>query len=90
MAILYLPKLKIPSMAWIGGISYSIYLLHVPFGGRVMNLLERFPNFPGIKLFSIPVAIGVSILVAAVFYKFIEKPSHQFARYIKQKSLTDI
>ena len=90
MAILYLPKLKIPSMAWIGAISYSIYLLHVPFGGRVMNLLERFPNFPGIKLFSIPVAIGVSIVVAAVFYKFIEKPSHQFSRYIKQKSLTDI
>jgi peptidoglycan/LPS O-acetylase OafA/YrhL len=35
LIILLAPNLKIPQLAWVGGISYSLYLLHVPFGGRV-------------------------------------------------------
>ena len=45
--ILFAPQLKNRAMIWLGTISYSIYLVHVPIGGKVINLSKRLPDFPG-------------------------------------------
>jgi hypothetical protein len=39
-----------------------LYLLHVPIGGRVMSFLERYPELPGIRIFAIPIALGVALV----------------------------
>ena len=77
---MFLPEIKFKPLIWIGTVSYSLYLLHGITGGRVLNLLERYSEFPGIRLFSIPVALGVALLASAIFYRFIELPSHEYAR----------
>jgi peptidoglycan/LPS O-acetylase OafA/YrhL len=45
-----------------------------------MNFLERYPEFPGMKILAIPIALGAALAASAVFYRFIELPSHEFAR----------
>ena len=47
--------LAIPSFApalllWFGGISYSLFLTHVPIGGRLVNLISRWPLTPANQL----------------------------------------
>lgn len=78
--ILFAPPLKIPSLVWVGGISYSLYLLHVPVGGRVMNYLERYGDVSGIVLLSVPLALAASLAAAFLFFKTVEAPSHAWAR----------
>ena len=84
LIILLAPNLKIPQLAWVGGISYSLYLLHVPFGGRVMNFFERYPENSFANALCVPLALATSILAAFIFFKIVEWPSHQLARKIKE------
>ena len=83
LIILLAPNLKIPQLAWVGGISYSLYLLHVPFGGRVMNFFERYPENSLANALCVPLALATSILAAFIFFKIVEWPSHQLARRMK-------
>ena len=80
LAILLMPKLHSRPLIWIGGISYSLYLLHVPIGGRVLNFLERFSHFELVRILAVPAALVSSLLAAQLFFRFIESPSHEMAR----------
>lgn len=65
---------------WFGGISYSLYLLHVPIGGRIVNLGRRFIESElGLLALSI-VALLVSIIGAIVFRRLIESPAIKWSR----------
>jgi peptidoglycan/LPS O-acetylase OafA/YrhL len=85
MAILFLPQINSRPLIWVGSVSYSLYLLHAPIGGRVMNVLERYPEFPGIRIFAVPLALAAALLGSAIFFQIIEKPSHDFARRLKSR-----
>lgn len=58
-----------------GLISYSLYLLHVPFQGRVINLGSRFIPVDSLMMLLLQV-VGwtVAISVSIIFYKLVEKP----------------
>jgi len=68
--------------SFFGKISYSLYLLHVPFGGRIINISKRFDlnelNKFIVLLFALTFSIGISFL----FYWIIEKPFHKMAKRI--------
>lgn len=54
----------------IGTISFSLYLVHVPVGGRLTNLLDRI----GVPPFAIvPLSCAVSVGAAWLFYVNVEK-----------------
>lgn len=62
-------------LKFAGLISYSLYLLHVPFGGRVINLGSRFVQTNSLamlllQILSWVVAVGMSY----IFYRLVEKP----------------
>jgi peptidoglycan/LPS O-acetylase OafA/YrhL len=82
VGILFLPNLACRPIVWVGTISYSLYLLHVPIGGRVLNVLERFSHFELVKVLAVPAALVTSLLAAWLFFLLIEKPSHEAARKI--------
>lgn len=86
LIILYMPPLRFRPLLWVGTISYSLYLLHAPIGGRVLNFAERYPLEMGARIGVFLAALAVSILAAAVFYYLIELPSHRFSRRCKRKS----
>jgi peptidoglycan/LPS O-acetylase OafA/YrhL len=76
---------ELPRSRWtdFGLISYSLYLLHVPIGGKIMNLGGRFAHgAPALAALAV-LAVGVSIAAAAVFYRFVELPSQRLSSSIR-------
>jgi len=71
---------RVPLLSWMGGISYSLYLVHVPIGGRVVNLAARVSSGPLAQLLICLVGVLVSIAAAWLFWRFVELPSHQWSR----------
>jgi peptidoglycan/LPS O-acetylase OafA/YrhL len=65
-----------------GAISYSLYLLHVPIGGKIMNLGGRFAHgAAAIAVLSLA-ALAASVAAAAIFYRWIELPSQRLSSSI--------
>lgn len=79
------PLLANRSLVMLRAISYSLYLLHVPIGGRVVNLGRRYVETQsGEALLSIG-AVIVSVFSAYVFYRLVEKPSQEIASKFKYR-----
>jgi peptidoglycan/LPS O-acetylase OafA/YrhL len=76
---------EIPSskVTRFGSISYSLYLLHVPIAGKIMNLGGRFAHSTPALGALLVTAVGASILAAAIFYRFVELPSQRLSSAIR-------
>ena len=75
-----MPALRLPLLAWVAGISYSLYLLHIPIGGRVINLLDRWLESELASLAGLVGALGVSLGAAWLFNRYVEQPIHERAK----------
>lgn len=64
---------------FLGDISYSLFLIHSPLGGRIINLSviidERMPLPFTFKLATLGIALGLSVVSGWILYKFVERPS---------------
>jgi len=60
---------------FLGNISYSLYLIHIPIGGRVINLAKTFTEDEFTRSIFVFVAMAVSIFASWIFFKLIEKPT---------------
>ena len=72
-------------LLFLGAISYSLYLVHVPIGGRVVNLGSRIITEPLEQFFLSIFALMISIGFAWVFYRAVERPSARLSRHLSQK-----
>ncbi len=70
-------------LSWLGTISYSLYLVHVPVGGRVVNLGKRFITTTAGEFALSVFAVGVSLLAAYIMYLLVEQPAQRAARRIR-------
>jgi peptidoglycan/LPS O-acetylase OafA/YrhL len=85
MAIGYLPPMGFRPFVWMGTISYSLYLLHPPIGGRIMNIAERYFWGGAWQWLAVVCALGASIAAAWVFFTVVERPCHRLARTARAK-----
>jgi len=76
-------RLDNPILNFFGTISYSLYLLHIPIGGRLVNLSSRLDLGPLGQSFAVICALSLSILAAYMLYKLVEGPSQKLASSIK-------
>ncbi|CAN5208930.1 hypothetical protein BH09ACT1_BH09ACT1_02510 [soil metagenome] len=60
---------------WLGRISFSLYLVHVPIILAVANILG-----PGHTVIVIVVALVLAFVVAVLFARFVEQPAHRLSR----------
>jgi peptidoglycan/LPS O-acetylase OafA/YrhL len=71
----YLSSLRpVALLASVGTISYSLYLIHVPIAGRIVNGSRRFMTHP--RAWWLPItalAFASAVAAAVVFYRFVEK-----------------
>jgi peptidoglycan/LPS O-acetylase OafA/YrhL len=84
--IAFAPAFRGRAVLFMGGISYSLYLVHVPIGGRIINLAERLPAGPFIRAAAVGVALLVSVVFAYGFFRLVESPSHRLAKRIRPTS----
>jgi peptidoglycan/LPS O-acetylase OafA/YrhL len=80
IAFVDIPRLRV--LGFLGAISYSLYLLHVPIGGRVVNIGRRFVDGPVQEFFLSLVALAVSLLVATIFWKYVEEPAKRASKRV--------
>jgi len=65
---------------FLGAISYSLFITHVPIGGRVINLGRRFGEGAVYDFALIAFATLVSIIFAVYFSRFVERPAIRLSR----------
>ena len=65
-----------------GGLSYSLYLVHVPIGGRVIDLAERFGHGGLYEAIAVACALAASVAVATLLHRWVERPAMAASRKI--------
>lgn len=65
------------ALTGLGAISYSLYLVHVPAGGRVVNLGARLPDHVVVHLGVLTAAVFASLATAIAFWWAVERPSQK-------------
>jgi peptidoglycan/LPS O-acetylase OafA/YrhL len=70
-------------LMFFGNISYSLYLVHIPIGVRVMKLGKHFTSGPWQELAVTLAALAISVIAAYIFYRLFEKPCSDLSQRIK-------
>jgi peptidoglycan/LPS O-acetylase OafA/YrhL len=76
-------------LAFLGTVSYSVYLLHVPIGGRVVNLGSRWATGPISQFTVLVLATSLTLIAAYIMYRFVERPAQRWSssiRYVGERS----
>src|SRR5260370_10879026 len=73
------------ALKFLGMISYSLYLLHLPIVLKLSNLARRIAQGQTEDVLAVFVIAAITIVVAYLFYRFIELPSHRWSARIKYK-----
>lgn len=68
---------------WLGEISYSWYLFHLPIGIRFIIYGYKNYSEDWIRLLFLMIAIIVSVISSWLFYKYVELPSLKWSKKIK-------
>jgi peptidoglycan/LPS O-acetylase OafA/YrhL len=84
LAITFL-NLRSRLLTWLGTISYSLYLVHVPIGGRVVNLSARYARGLYTEITVLILAVSASILAAYLLYWAVELPSQRLSSRISYR-----
>jgi peptidoglycan/LPS O-acetylase OafA/YrhL len=69
-------------IGFLGRISYSLYLVHVPIGGRIINFGSRFDLQYSQKLLIVAAATLSCLAAAWVLHVLVEKPAQQWSASI--------
>jgi len=83
IAVILIPMRRYKVINFLATISYSLYLTHVPIGGRVINWSLRFVKTDIQRYWIIALTLGVSIITAYFFYIFIERWTTNISKKIK-------
>jgi peptidoglycan/LPS O-acetylase OafA/YrhL len=67
---------------YLGSISYSLYLLHVPIGQRILNLSENFIHNPYAMLGVVFLCMLFMVLVSHIYFLVLEKPFQRLSKGI--------
>ena len=75
-------RLRSNLLAWLGLVSYSLYLVHVPIGGKVVNLGARYAHGLFSDIAVLVFAVSASIFAAYLLYRGVELPSQRLSSKI--------
>jgi peptidoglycan/LPS O-acetylase OafA/YrhL len=73
------------ALSLLGAISYSLYLIHVPVGGRILDLGLSHVHGGVARVLVLAVTLVLTIGVATLFYRFIERPAQRWSSAIRYR-----
>lgn len=77
-------------LEFLGAISYSLYLVHIPIGGRVVNIGRRLVDGGVGELVISLTALAICIFSAWVFYSCFERPAQMLASRWKYRGSKEV
>jgi peptidoglycan/LPS O-acetylase OafA/YrhL len=77
--------LRFRVLNWLGLISYSLYLVHVPIGGKVVNLGARYAHRLHSEIIVLFLACLASLFAAYLLYRAVELPSQRLSSKISYR-----
>lgn len=83
VVIASIPQWELRPLAWLGQISYSLYLLHLPIGGKIVNFGARYADSLLARLIVLAVAVAASLLGAWLLWRFVEMPAQRWSSAIR-------
>ena len=83
-AILYV-RLRWRPLVWLGIVSYSFYLVHVPIGGRLLGIGGRHLHGQAAGLALVLVAFAASVAVAWAMRRWVEERAAAWAKHIRYR-----
>ncbi len=86
LLIHYCSNFKTRFTLFLGKISYSLYLLHSIIGAAFVNYLSHQFRAPYQKVIVILIGFAISVVAGYFLYRFVEKPTHNYAKKIGQKA----
>ena len=86
IALLRLPSWR--PLTLLGAISYSLYLTHVPIGGRIVNLGMRFGHGPFFEASLSILALIGSLLFAWLFHRIVEAAALRWSKRLLPRQPT--
>jgi peptidoglycan/LPS O-acetylase OafA/YrhL len=72
-------------LTFLGEISYSLYLLHVPVGGRIINFASHYQLTAGERVIAVFAALAISLVAAYVFWRLVERPAQRWAASVSYR-----
>jgi peptidoglycan/LPS O-acetylase OafA/YrhL len=78
-------ELRASRLTWLGLISYSLYLVHCPIGGKVINLGARYAHGVYSEIAVLFLALAASVFAAYLLYRAVELPSQRLSSRISYK-----
>jgi peptidoglycan/LPS O-acetylase OafA/YrhL len=69
--------LTLPPFRWLGRVSFSLYLVHVPIIIACANIFGK-----GQWALTVAVAIPTALVVAELFTRFVEQPAHRLSKHV--------
>jgi len=76
-------------LSFFGMISYPMYLIHVPIGGRVVNIGKRFAHTLPTHILVFVFALALTVVSAYFMYLYVERPAQSWSTSLKYKSKTN-
>jgi peptidoglycan/LPS O-acetylase OafA/YrhL len=71
-------------LQFFSGISYSLYLLHVPIGERFLRLGTRLGHGPVIAMGCVTGAFALSVAAAWVLNRLVERPGIELGKRLRK------
>lgn len=85
LIIYFKPIFSFWGSAFLASISYSLYLIHLPIGGRMVSLTALITQNIYFRMIAVLAIILICICVSYIYYLLIEKPSLNLAKKINYK-----
>jgi len=86
LIILFGSSVRIRPLEKIGESSYSLYLLHMIIGHGVIVHSRSFPMVWYVQLPMLIIACITSVWAAQLYFKYVELPTHNFAKRLRKRA----
>ncbi len=80
------PRLLAP-LTFLGTVSYSLYLLHIPIGGALIHFASQREAAPSHRYLIVTAAITASVGAAWIFWYAVERPSQAWAKSSRSRRI---